>query len=282
MRPPVNPASKALWYIETHFGEEVSLDSVANAAGVSRFHLARIFDARIGRSVMGYVRARRLTLAARLLADGASDILSVALEAGYGSHEAFTRAFTTAFGKTPEAVREARSLQSLDLQEAVLMPASLIDTKSPHQIRSGRAFRIGGLAGNYTPESSAAIPSLWQRFVQWLPDVPGRSGEPFTTYGVCYNQTDNAFDYMAGVEIDPTADLPNAFATVDIPASNYAVFIHTGHISGIRSTWASVWDKWLPDSGLKVLPQPFFEKYGPNFNGETGEGGLEIWVPIAS
>jgi AraC family transcriptional regulator len=280
MRPAVNPASKALWHIETNFGNDLSLDEIAQAAGVSRFHLARIFEARMGRSVMGYVRARRLAIAARALAAGAPDILAVALEAGYGSHEAFTRAFAAAFGVTPEALRQGGTVKPFDLQEAILMPNTLIDTPSPHRLQSGRAMTIGGLAGGYTPETSAAIPSLWQSFVQWLPDVPGRTGEAFTTYGLCYNQTDNSFDYMAGVEVDPKADLPEGFVRVVLKPLTYAVFPHTGHISGIRSTWASIWDKWLPESGLKVLPEPFLEKYGPKFNGMTGEGGLEIWVPV--
>lgn len=282
MKVAVNPASKALWHIETNFGNELTLDDIAQAAGVSRFHLARVFETRMGRSVMGYVRARRLSIAARQLAAGAPDILAVALDAGYGSHEAFTRAFTAAFGITPEAAREGGTVTNLDLQEAILMPNTLIDTPSPHTLRQGRAMTIGGLAGGYTPETSAEIPALWQSFVQWLPDVPGRTGEAFTTYGLCYNQTDNSFDYMAGVEVDPKADLPADFKTVELKPLTYAVFPHTGHVSGIRSTWASIWDKWLPESGLKVLPEPFLEKYGPNFNGMTGEGGLEIWVPVAA
>ncbi len=280
MRPIVNPASKAIWHIETNFGCELTLDDIAQAAGVSRFHLARVFEARIGRSVMGYVRMRRLSIAARQLADGAPDILAVALDAGYGSHEAFTRAFAAAFGTTPEIVRERRTVQSLPLQEAILMSNTVIDTASPHTLRQGRAMWLGGLSGSYTPETSAAIPSLWQRFVQWLPDVPGRTGEPYVTYGVCYNQTDSAFDYMCAVEVDPKADLPEDFVTLPLKALTYAVFPHTGHISGIRSTWGTIWDKWLPESGLKVLPEPFLEKYGPEFNGMTGEGGLEIWVPV--
>ncbi len=280
MRPAVNPASKALWHIETRLGDELTLDDIAQAAGVSRFHMARVFEVRMGQSVMGYVRARRLSLAALALAAGAPDILAVALDAGYGSHEAFTRAFSTAFGRTPEAVREAGSVKTLDLQEAILMTHTVIDTPSPHRLKPGRAMTIGGLAAACTPETAAAIPSLWQGFVQWLPDVPGRTGEAFTTYGVAYGQTDNSFDYMAGVEVDARADLPDGFSRVALKPLTYAVFPHTGHISGIRSTWAAIWDKWLPDSGLNALPEPVFEKYGPNFNGMTGEGGFELWVPV--
>ena len=93
---------KVLWLIESRLDREASLGEIADDAGVSRFHLSRAFGAVTGRSVMTYLRARRLTEAARRLASGVPDILSVALEAGYASHEAFTRAFRDQFGLTPE------------------------------------------------------------------------------------------------------------------------------------------------------------------------------------
>src|SRR3984957_19386777 len=101
----MNPAQKALWFIESHLADALTLDEVAAIGGVSRFHLVRSFAAATGLSVMRYVPARRLSDAARALASGAPDILVLALEADYGSHEAFTRAFRDHFGVTPEAVR---------------------------------------------------------------------------------------------------------------------------------------------------------------------------------
>jgi len=109
----MNPAQKALWYIESHLGKALTLDEIAAVAGISRFHMVRAFAAATGCSVMRYVRARRLTEAARALAAGAPDILSLALDADYGSHEAFTRAFRDHFGITPEAVRAATCLDHL-------------------------------------------------------------------------------------------------------------------------------------------------------------------------
>src|SRR5204863_3523607 len=113
----MNPAQKALWFIESHLAGDLSLDEIAGIAGISRFHLVRAFAAATGLSVMRYVRARRLSEAARALANGASDILGVALEADYGSHEAFTRAFREHFGVTPEMVRGSANLDTLQLQE---------------------------------------------------------------------------------------------------------------------------------------------------------------------
>src|SRR3954465_12923594 len=109
----MNPAQKALWFIESHLAGTLTLDEGAAVAGVSRFHLVRAFASATGFSVMRYVRARRLSEAARALANGAPDILSVALDADYGSHEAFTRAFREHFGVTPESVRDSAKLDML-------------------------------------------------------------------------------------------------------------------------------------------------------------------------
>src|SRR3954452_19966590 len=101
----MNPAQKALWFIERPLANELTLDEIAGVGEVSRYHMVRAFAAASGLSVMRYVRARRLSEAARALADGAPNILSVALDADYGSHEAFTRAFRERFGLTPDAAR---------------------------------------------------------------------------------------------------------------------------------------------------------------------------------
>jgi len=84
----MNSVEKALWFIESHFASEITLEEIANAAGVSRFHMTRAFGIATGHSIMRYVRGRRLTEAAKALSLGAQDILAVALNVGYGSHEA--------------------------------------------------------------------------------------------------------------------------------------------------------------------------------------------------
>src|ERR1051326_3638506 len=111
----MDPLQKAIWFVESHLTEEITLDDVAEVAGLSRFHLVRAFGQVTGRSVMRYVRARRLSEAARGLAGGAPDILSVALEAGYGSHEAFTRAFRDQFGLAPAELPDRGALASVAL-----------------------------------------------------------------------------------------------------------------------------------------------------------------------
>src|SRR4030081_74483 len=127
----MNPAQKALWFNEDHRGDALTLDEIAAIGGVSRFHMVRAFAAATGLSVIRYVRARRLSEAARALAGGAPDILTLALDADYGSHEAFTRAFRDPFGVTPEAVRAATCLHNLRLQEPITMDSTVIDHSQP-------------------------------------------------------------------------------------------------------------------------------------------------------
>ncbi len=132
----MNPAHKALWFIESHLADALTLDEISGVAGISRFHMVRAFAAATGFSVMRYVRARRLTEAARALANGAPDILSLALDADYGSHEAFTRAFREHFGVTPEMVRATTCLEKLQLQEPIVMDSTAAGQTSTAAFRN--------------------------------------------------------------------------------------------------------------------------------------------------
>jgi AraC family transcriptional regulator len=275
----MNAAQKALWYIESHLARPLTLDEISAMAGISRFHMVRAFAAATGFSVMRYVRARRLTEAARTLAAGAPDILQVALDADYGSHEAFTRAFREHFGVTPEMVRATTCLATLKLQEPILMESTAFDTIAPPRFETGKAMLVAGLGERISFENSAGIPALWNRFHQQVHDLPGRIGQ--VAYGVCTNGDDTGhFDYIAAVEVADFSDLPRDFSRVRIPEQRYAVFSHTDHISTIRRTISAVWNHWLPSSGHKLADAPSFERYDEKFDSVTGNGGLEIWVPI--
>src|SRR5580704_1059696 len=196
----MNPVGKALWYIETHFAGAISLDDIAAIGGVSRYHMTRAFGFATGRSVMTYVRGRRLSEAARSLSVGAPDILAVALDAGYGSHEAFTRAFRDQFGLTPEAVRAQRHLDNITLVEPIKMDETLIANLEQPRFEMSNPLLIAGLSERYTCETSAGIPAQWQRFVPHLGNMPGQVG--WTTYGVRSNSDDEgSFDYLCGVEV---------------------------------------------------------------------------------
>jgi len=159
------------------------------------------------------------------------------------------------------------------------MDSTLTDNLQAPRFQTSKPLLVAGIGERYTCENSAGIPGQWQRFHQSVANIPGRIGK--VAYGVCCNGDDAGnFDYIAGVEVSDFSDLPREFYSVRIPEQKYAVFTHRDHISTIRRTVNTIWNHWLPASGMKAADAPNFERYDENFDPLTGNGGLEIWVPV--
>lgn len=277
----MDPVRKAIWFVEGHTGDgQLSLEHIARQCKVSPFHLTRAFTAATGMSLMRYARGRRLSIAAQRLTAGATDILQVALDAGYGSHEAFTRAFRDQFGVTPEQARAAGKDITLPLIEALSMTATSLVTLAPPRFETRGERLLAGLVQRHDCQTPEGIPRQWQRLGHFLEQgIPGQVGQ--TAFGVCYNfDSDGAFDYLCGVEINGRGELPAGLVTLRLAAQRYAMFAHSGHVVTIRSVIDAAWNRWLPSSGEKAMEAPFLEVYGPQFNPMTGLGGFEIWLPI--
>jgi AraC family transcriptional regulator len=268
---------RALWYIESHSGRALALADVARAAGVSPFHLSRLFQAATGWSVVRYLRVRRLSQAAAALAAGATDILDVALSAGYGSHEAFTRAFRDAFGHTPEDVRKQATLEGLK----IVAPLRVIEEPAP-ALAALRVEVIGplllsGISSAYRAGDTAGIPAQWQcLFDRQVPPLPAGPA-----YGVFVaGDDDGCVEYLAGHRIARLADAAPGHQTLRLAQRRYAVARHAAHIGSIPLTWRAMLDEWLPAEGLRAIDAPDFERYDASFDTTTGEGGVDICVPI--
>jgi AraC family transcriptional regulator len=68
---------------------------------------------------------------------------------------------------------------------------------------------------------------------------------------------------------------------VTIGAGTYARFATRDHISTMNRMWSEIYSDWLGTDGLSPRPGPSLEYYPLEFDGRTGEGGYEIWVPVA-
>ncbi|RFB79176.1 AraC family transcriptional regulator [Methylovirgula sp. 4M-Z18] len=275
----MTPIGKALWFIESHFAQDIALDDIAEVAQVSRYHLSRSFGETIGYSITAYLRGRRLSESARALAKGASDILQVALDAGYGSHEAFTRAFREQFGLTPEALRAHGHLDDLMLVEPFDMNTLALSTIEPIRFETAGAKIMAGLSRPCTVATIAAIPAQWQSFAPHIGHVPGQIGGD--AYGLHWNFTDDGeFEYMCAVEVRGGDKLPEGFSQAKLAPQRYAVFLHRDHISAIRNTWAAIHNVWRPATSIEPQHAPSFERYDERFDPRTGTGDVEIWIPV--
>ena len=273
----MNPAQRALWYVESHLAEPMTLDEIAAISGVSRFHIVRAFAAATGLPVMRYVRARRLT------EGGAQSCERRAGHpvAGAGGGLRLARSIHP---RVPRPVRHhARSGAGRNVprqsQASGADPHGLHHLDhSPAAFRNRKGLLVAGLNERISCDNGAAIPGLWHRFHQEVADIPARVGT--VAYGVCCNGDDSGnFDYIAGVEVADFSDLPRRFGRIRIPEQRYAVFTHAEHVASIRRTVNTIWNQWLPASGLKAADAPNFERYDEKFDPATGNGGLEIWIP---
>ena len=273
-------AAHIVWAIERNLDRHLTLTELADACGVSRFHLAHAFGRATGCSVMHYARARRLSEAAQSLAAGnAPDILSLALDTGYGSHEAFSRAFRAQFGTTPEAVRKTGNVENLAMITAMnLSEKGNVMPAAPHFV-SGDAMLVVGLSERYSFGATQGIPGQWQRFMQHYADIPDKL-QPIPL-GISANMDDDGnFEYMAAVEVSKVSDLPEGLQQWRIPAQHYAVFRHDAHASTIGQTYSSIFNAWLPAHGCRAADGPTIERHLESFDPRTGLGGVDIWIPL--
>jgi AraC family transcriptional regulator len=147
---------------------------------------------------------------------------------------------------------------------------------SPRLVTS-EGLLLFGLAQRCERLADPAIPLLWSKFLPHFGQIPGQIGN--VAYGAIYNSGDSShYDYLCAVAMTAFPNHPPEFTRLRIPAQTYAVFEHRGHISTIAGTFKAIWGQGL--AGLQALTAPTLEVYDERFDGRTGLGGLEIWVPV--
>lgn len=96
-----NLSVRAVTYVTEHFKENISLDTAADALGISRFDVSRLFSSSIKINFVKYVNFMRIAYAKELLETTNTSVLDIALECGYESLRTFNRVFKEYEGMTP-------------------------------------------------------------------------------------------------------------------------------------------------------------------------------------
>ncbi len=154
----------------------------------------------------------------------------------------------------------------------------------PDSMPVPRFERIGpldivGLPKNYTSETRTQIPLLWERFVKWIGHVPHQIDN--VTYGVIRNNDKGrGFYYMAGVAVSATTAVLTIYAWCSYQNRITLCFTHHGPISGLFETMCAIYTQWVPTATDILADSPCFEKYSADFDPRTGQGTIEIWLPL--
>lgn len=280
-----------LAWIETRLDDPLTLDLIAGQAGLSPYHFSRLFTARMGRSVMAHVRARRLVGGARrLVADPDLKLVDLAFDCGFESQEAFTRAFKRLFGVAPGRFRSGFALQPIEGQYPMNAPSFGADASAsasvvqlPDLARLD-GFCVAGPSRRFGQDNRSEIPQLWAALIGALPFEGQHPG--WETYGVVWSadREEGSFAYMAGVAVAPGCTLPPGFDEKRIPAASYLVFRITLDGSAphpqLKRAMALIWGQLIPSSGRTVADSPDFERYDGRFSPNEPGAFIDFHVPV--
>jgi AraC family transcriptional regulator len=278
--------SDVVAWIEQQLDHPLTLEQVAARAGLSPYHFSRLFTAHMGRSVMAYVRSRRLVRCARRLCrEPGLKLVDLAFDGGFESQEAFTRAFKRLFGVSPGRFRSGFAVETLESQTTMTdsHARNTAVVRLPEPVTMP-AFNVAGPARRFDQDTKAEIPRLWPALIGALP-LTGQVAS-WATYGVVYDvdRDEGCFQYMAGVRVEPGHTPPPGFSTLEIPAATYAVFRITLDGSAlhpqVKQAMATIWGKLIPATGLTVVQGPDFELYDGRFDPEKPGSTIDFHVPV--
>jgi AraC family transcriptional regulator len=277
-------------YVDRHLDEDLDLATLAGVASFSPFHFHRLFRALMGEVLGDYVRRRRLESAAvRLRSQDRVSVLNIALGVGFGSAEAFTRAFRARFDCSPTEWRKSKHDQvARKAGQAVKDPARkdggsriketamnvrIIERPSVHVAYLRRTGAYGPEIGRFWMETVApwmATNNLFgrDRFGIGLDD-PTVTQPSKCRYDAC----------VASAEGEMLTGSPHHKV---IPGGKYAAMPFEGTGAEIGVAWETLLREWLPKSGLQLDARPFFEHYpiDGRYDPKTGSFSCNICVPI--
>jgi AraC family transcriptional regulator len=290
---------RVIEHIDRHLDSPLDLAALAEVAHFSAFHFHRLFAAWMGETLGDYLRRRRLEVAAmRLASQPRLSVLRAALSVGFGSGEAFSRAFKTHFACSPSAWRASRhaanshpghAKSNLDQDAAAAFAENGAGT-SIHVLQPLEVTIIERAPAHiaylrHTGPYGRTVNQFWRDTVypwlvanEWL-------GRP--RYGIGHDDpsiTDEArCRYDACVEIPREVDTRDRAMTTTIPGGRYAVLPFEGHVMQVVQAWNRLLGEWLPSSGLQLDARPCYEYYDGTDTGatQTGVFSCDICIPVA-
>jgi AraC family transcriptional regulator len=247
-------------------GDVLDVASLAAEHGTTEHHLRRMFSSLAGMPLSEYVRRRRMSVAAADVVESSDDLLTIAVRYGYGSTEAFGRAFRAVHGVGPSDARRSggpfRSQQSLRFRLTVEgnTPMHVRITDQPAIRLVGHAARVPLIHQGLNPLIAAhvaAIPMEEHRRLKELSNTSPGGLLQITTEPEPDGSEGSELTYLHGVAITGDTPVPDGLACIDVPAGSWAVFTSDGpHPQALQETWAATAAQWFPSNPWRLRPGP--------------------------
>lgn len=253
----------ALHYIEQHLDGPISLAKLAEQSMYAPHHFHHVFRGLVGEGVAEYQRRLKLQRAANVLLYSNRQIIDIALQAGYGSQEAFTRAFKRWCGYTPKYYRKWSP------EHQFISGETLMNTKHNSLEENNLTVRVRNLPTTHVAcirhiGDYKGCGEAYEKLCTWA----GKHDlfkTPPQFLGLCYD--DPKTTPVKKCRYDACIVIPESFTVTDgadkreIPGGRYVTVIHKGSYETLYITYAALLGEWLPQSGEELQEAPSIEVY---------------------
>ncbi|WP_151193402.1 GyrI-like domain-containing protein [Cysteiniphilum sp. JM-1] len=271
---------KVITYIAKHLDEKLSLDQLSYIACISKYHFHRLFTAHVGLSVQQYIRWLRLKRAAhQLIVESDKSIINIAIDAGFESHESFTRAFKQTSGISPKAFRMQKDWSLWEKAPYQLSQEGIKEMNV--EIKEMKARRLAVVEHRGDPKLMGASVN---QLVTWAKaqtmDLKPKPGEAF---GFAYHDPKTTpiteFRFDLGITVPQHLKIDKDVVEKYLPAGRYATALHKGSRDNIDQLIYALYRDWLPNSGEELADLPCIFCYY-NFDHEVADTELltECWL----
>ncbi|HEX5110026.1 MAG TPA: AraC family transcriptional regulator [Vicinamibacterales bacterium] len=251
----------------------LDLECLARGAGLSAFHFHRVFRGMVGETPLELIRRLRMERAAWRLARSTGSITDIAFDAGYETHEAFTRAFRACYSTSPTGFRHRRHPRieiaaacgvHYDARGIVppFIPRNSGGDTMEVEIKEMPELRVGAVrhVGPYNQ-----IPQAFERLGS-IAGPAGLAGRPDAALvAIYYDDPDTTpqpeLRSDAGLTVPERTPLPSGLTEQRLAPGRYARTVHGGPYEQLGDAWARFMGEWLPSSGFRIGPGPSYEIY---------------------
>ena len=252
--------------IEQDLAEDLDVAEFVARLGTTEYHLRRMFSSLAGMPLSEYVRRRRMTVAAASVVAG-EPFLDVAVRFGYGSTEAFGRAFRAVHGASLAQVRadggplrsQPRLRFRLTVEGNTSMDTRIVDL--PAFTLAGHTARVPLIHRGVNPaihELIASLPAEEHARLKALSDTePAGLLQISADVDPDYREG-SELTYMHGVAMADAASVPADLDVLEVPAGKWARFRSSGPYPQVaQDTYAATASKWFPSNpAWRMRPVP--------------------------
>ncbi|MCX7710164.1 MAG: helix-turn-helix domain-containing protein [Clostridia bacterium] len=277
-------------YIEGNIKNNITLEIAAEHTGISKYHLHRIFKAITDKSLMEYVRNRKLARSIKELINTDLKIIDIAAEYGFDYEQSYIRSFKNTFNISPAKVRKERTEiqitekinlglaipveDGIFLEPKIVLRPKFLTVGIKHKIyfEDNLHFHIANQVGNdffFNHRHKihfAKNPDVYIALIKFVPN-------------------ENYKYYIPSIEVSSIEDIPTGMVSTTIPASQYVAFKYIGlhhpkHLTqpALLSTYNLAYN-WIMNSHYQIVDEYRFERID-NSTSREDYCEFEIYFPV--